>query len=224
MIQITRTGVAFRGTPDDLENLRSQFDREYCVLLRNFFDQELLSLTLHCLEKASFQHHNDSGIAEELKSEDKTLNGLLHMMTNKPKLFDLVRAITGCDPIGCFGGRVYRMIPGGGHYDTWHSDVGDNRLITLSLNLSTDVYSGGVLQIREEETGRVVHEVANIGLGDAILFRISTRLRHRVSTLEGKNAKTAFAGWFKSQPSYQRIFADLRGETEDNSSLALPQK
>jgi hypothetical protein len=224
MIQINRSGVTFRGAPGDLQNLRSQFDQRHCVLLRDFFEPELLALVRRRLESAGFQDHHDSGIAEELMAQDKTLNGLLHIVTNNPKLFELVKEITGCDPIGSFGGRVYRMIPGGGHYDTWHSDVGDNRLITLSLNLSADVYSGGLLQIREVESGRIVHEVANTGLGDAILFRISTKLCHRVSALEGTGAKTAFAGWFKSQPSYQRIFADLRGETEDNANHALPQE
>ena len=224
MIQITRTGVTFRGAPGDLRKLRSQFGEQHCILLRGFIEPELLCLVRRCLERGGFQDHHDSGIAEELMAEDKTLNGLLHMVTNNPKLFDLVREITGCDPIGCFGGRVYRMIPGGSHYDTWHSDVGDNRLITLSLNLSAEVYSGGVLQIRDVESGRIVHEVANTGLGDAILFRISPKFCHRVSALEGKAAKTAFAGWFKSQPSYLRIFADLRGEAAEDQSLAMPQE
>jgi len=223
MIQVTRSGVTFRGTNTDLKTLRGQFDQQHCVLLRDFFEPELLSLARQCLDRASFQDHHDSGIAEELMAEDRTLNGLLHMVTNNPKLFELVRQITGCDPIGCFGGRVYRMIPGGSHYDTWHSDVGDNRLITLSLNLSAEVYSGGLLQLRELESGRIVHEVANTGLGDAILFRISPKLCHRVNALEGTAAKTAFAGWFKSQPSYRTIFGALRGDTADIQSLAMPQ-
>lgn len=38
----------------------------------------------------------------------------------------------------------------------------------------------------------------NTGLGDALIFRISGELKHRVAPMEGDEAKTAFAGWFRS--------------------------
>jgi hypothetical protein len=38
--------------------------------------------------------------------------------------------------------------------------------------------------------------VNNTGFGDAILFRISKDLEHRVTEVVGEVAKTAYAGWF----------------------------
>ena len=57
------------------------------------------------------------------------------------------------------------------HSDSWHDDDGDGRMVALSLNLSTNGYRGGVLQIRDKQSGEILHEVANTGFGDAIVFR-----------------------------------------------------
>jgi hypothetical protein len=42
-------------------------------------------------------------------------------------------------------------------------------------------------------------EIANTGWGDAMLFRTSKQLQHRVTDVVGNEPKTAFAGWFKSE-------------------------
>jgi hypothetical protein len=94
------------------------------------------------------------------------------------------------------------MISGNGHYDSWHDDMVEDRLVAMSINLSTDVYLGGVLQIREKNSQQVIQEVANIGLGDAIVFRLAHSLQHRITDVQGKVPKTAFAGWFRSQPEF----------------------
>ncbi len=78
----------------------------------------------------------------------------------------------------------------------------DCRLVAISINLSEEIYSGGILQIRERNVEKFLHEVANVGFGDAILFRVADQLVHRITEVTGEASKTAFAGWFKSQPSF----------------------
>ena len=97
------------------------------------------------------------------------------------------------------------MVPGAGHYDSWHTDASQARMVAMSVNLGTDPYRGGRLQIRDADTRRILHEVANVGDGDAVLFRISRQLAHRVTPVEGTVAKTALAGWFRAEPDYQRL-------------------
>jgi hypothetical protein len=93
------------------------------------------------------------------------------------------------------------MVSGSGHYD-WHDDVSEDRMVALSINLSKEIYSGGILQIREWESQRIIQEAANVGFGDGILFRLADSLEHRVTDVEGRVPKTAFAGWFRSQPDF----------------------
>jgi hypothetical protein len=70
----------------------------------------------------------------------------------------------------------------------------------MSINLSLEEYQGGELQIRETRSGKIVSEIANTGLGDAVLFPISPELEHRVLPVRGDRAKIAFAGWFRAEP------------------------
>jgi hypothetical protein len=95
---------------------------------------------------------------------------------------------------------VARRVPGAGHEDAWHSDAVDGRLAALTVNLSRERYEGGVLQIRAEPGGKIAYELANTGPGDAVIFKIDPRLKHRVTAPEGHAARTAFAGWFVTDP------------------------
>jgi hypothetical protein len=123
---------------------------------------------------------------------------LLLFLMNDPHLFELIQRVTGCDRIGRFDGRVYRMDPSA--YSGWHDDIGDHRMIAMSLNLSREPYAGGVLQLRERHSRQILHEAPNRGPGDAILFRVADHLQHQITPVEGAVSKLAFAGWFKSSP------------------------
>jgi len=55
-----------------------------------------------------------------------------------------------------------------------------------------------LLQIREARSKRILHEIANTGPGDAVLFRVDPGLEHRITPVTGSISKTALAGWFVS--------------------------
>ena len=56
--------------------------------------------------------------------------------------------------------------------------------------------------MRERDTRRVIFELANTGPGDAVLFRISEKLEHMVTAVEGDEPRTVFAGWFSRTPGF----------------------
>lgn len=189
----------FARSAQDLERLRAEFDRRGGIRLPAFLEPGLLDLIQRHLEPGGFLDNRHAG-GTELCLPDHHTAGLLHFLTNNADLFRIVRQITGCGRIGCFGGRVYRMRPGSDHHSLWHSDALEHILIGLSINLSPEVYCGGVFQLRDRETKQMLCELPNPRAGDGILFRIAPHLEHRNTPLEGVAAKTAFAGWFQSQP------------------------
>jgi hypothetical protein len=130
---------------------------------------------------------------------------LLNYLMNDPALFHLIQDLTGCPEIGCFTGRVYRLKPGGEFYDSWHSDLEGGRLIAVSVNLTSEPYQGGLLQIRRARSSTILEEVTNTTFGDAIVFRLADDLEHQVTGVTGSVAKTAFAGWFRTEPSFLDI-------------------
>jgi len=78
-------------------------------------------------------------------------NGLLHFLLNSQKLFQLVEGITGCDSDWSFlkGQGLIELFQGKDIHDGWHSDMVHYRCRRFSINLSEEIYSGGILQIRE---------------------------------------------------------------------------
>jgi hypothetical protein len=190
-----------------MDRLRTQFDGEHCIRLPGFIDAELLRFIHKRFEHARFDVRVHQNIGVELSLADNVTLSLLHFLSNAPTLFDVIRQMTGCGRIGCFIGRVYRMAPGAGHYDSWHSDTTDHRLIGMSVNLGAPSYAGGIFRLREASSKKILCEAVNTGPGDAIVFRIARHLEHCVTAVEGTVPKTAFAGWFKSEPEFLSLLS-----------------
>lgn len=205
MVQLTRTGIAVSALAGGVEHLRRQFDRLHCILLPSLLEPGLLHVIQRHIDAAIFNPKTHEGIGTEICMTENQAAYTLRFLANDPQLFQLIRQITACGPIGCFAGRVYRMVPGSQHYDSWHDDMIEHRMIGMSINLSPEVYSGGVFQIRDRDSRQIIHEAANIGYGDGIIFRLSSQLQHRITEVACSVPKTAFAGWFQSEPDFHAL-------------------
>jgi 2OG-Fe(II) oxygenase superfamily len=202
LIQLAWSGTHSTLSSDDLSALQTQFRQRHCVHVRQLLSGELLAKLMPRLATATFQETVYEEVGTDLcMTANPVLQGL-HFAVNDPVLLGLVQRITDSEPLGCFEGRVYRMLPESGHLEDWHSDRSGNRLIGMSINLSSHPYGGGLFQLRETGQDRIIHEAHNTGFGDAIMFRISRQLEHRVTPVTGDVAKTAFAGWFRPAPFY----------------------
>ena len=213
MIRIGKMGVTSFGSARDLDRLRTQFNKHHYVRLRALLDPELLQFIQPHIDRGEFYErvHQDIGSNRELCMTGNTAFGALLLLMNDEKLFTIIQDVTQCDRIGCFEGRIYRVNPEAGHHDSWHNDLGEHRLVAMSINLSNEAYLGGVLQIRDRESGEIVSEAPSVGAGDAVIFRLSDSLQHRITEVEGKSSKTAFAGWFRAEPTFPAL---LRARAE----------
>jgi hypothetical protein len=124
------------------------------------------------------------------------ISALLLFKLCDPEMFDLVEAVTGCDPIGSFAGRTYRMIPGAGHVSPWHDDAVMGRLAAFTINLSPEPYDGARLQVKSAADDELLTEIGDLEFGDAVLIQISKAYQHRNSPLLGTAPKTSYAGFF----------------------------
>ncbi len=205
LVQITKGGAVRMGTREEFAAARTEFDRRHCLVLERLLAPDLLDAVRRRLDESEFAHKVNKKVGTELRLTAGALSGGVEFLTNDPVLFRAIEDLTGCPPIGCYRGRVYRMLPGAGHASDWHSDVSGGRMITMSVNLSGDVFDGGDLQIREAESKRAVAHVRNTGFGDAVIFRIDPRLEHQVLPLRGDVARSAYAGWFLAAPDYEQM-------------------
>jgi 2OG-Fe(II) oxygenase superfamily len=218
MIYMTRRGVVIRGSEADFAAARRVFADQHCLRVQSFVDADLLAVIHRALAAAPFHDRTHDGIGTELCLSEGPLSAALEFLWNSPALSAAIDRIAGCGPIGCFEGRVYRMLPARGHYDSWHSDVGEDRRVAMSVNFSVDPYEGGITEFRRATEQQPFHRIANTGFGDAIIFRIDPSLRHQVTEVTGAVAKTAYAGWFRTSPDYPTLFRERHGL----SSLECP--
>ena len=125
--RLTRTGPEWRD--HDVGALRDTFNRQHCVKLPGFIEAPLLRQVHRLVASAAFAEFVHEGIASELQMTAGVCTGVLDFLVNDPRLFEFVRAVTGCAPIRAFVGRVYRRCPGTAHHDSWHDDLGRQRMI-----------------------------------------------------------------------------------------------
>lgn len=215
MIQLSKSGLFLSDSAERTRSLRARFESKRCVKVTNFLAPDFAEFLRSRIDGSSFYVRDHDGIALELCMATNNVLGLMQLLLNNPNLFRRIEQITGCARIESFDGRVYRMLPGSGHYDTWHGDVNGKRLIGLSVNLSGERYSGGTFEIADDSG--TICRMPNTGFGDAILFQIAHPFRHRVTSVRGSTPKTAFAGWFENRPHPHAFFGRFV-----NSALASP--
>jgi hypothetical protein len=202
MLQLTRAALVCSEPREALDAMRRAFDATHAIRLPRFFDADLLALVREAVSQTRFADREDEGLAREECMDQNSVLGMLLLIMNDHRLFDVVRRITGCESIGSFVGRIYQMRSGAGHYDRWHSDVDGARLIGISVNLTDREFAGGRFELRRAGASGADWSLANVGPGDAVLFRIADTLEHRVTEVEGDVARVAFAGWFQSRPDF----------------------
>ena len=217
LIQVTKSGTIFSGKEEDLKQMRTEFDQNHYLRLPKLLEPELLDFIKSYVDQTEFiEGPNPQGLGTETCIKENPASHLLHFLMNDQKLYQIIEEITGCKKIGCFDGRIYYINSHHKSYDRWHNDDGRTRMITLSINLSSGIYSGGILKIRNAESKTTLHEIPNTGFGDAIIFRIAPYLEHMVSDVEGSVSKIAYAGWFHEEPNHhslvQKRFSELRTE------------
>jgi hypothetical protein len=195
-----------RLTRGDLEPLRREFARQHYVRLPQLIDARVRDLVATLIDQGEFVDRAHQGIGTELCLVPGIATATLQLLFNDPDLLDAISYIADCAHVGCFDGRVYRMSASAGHYDSWHSDAGEDRLVAVSVNFGRERYEGGVLEIRGAASPEPIEQVPNPAYGDAVMFRISPALRHRVSAVSGTVPRTAYAGWFKSTPDFLDLF------------------
>jgi hypothetical protein len=218
MLQLTRKGLVFQG---QLDGLRDHFTRNHCVVLEKLLEPALLEKVQGQIEQAQWHSSDWDDFGTEFTLEDNSVAfRLLVFLLNIPEFLNVIRTITNCAQISDFAGRVYRMATGPQHHLSWHCDTTDQQAqVGFSMNLSTDIFCGGTFELRLRRTLAPLAKVNNTGFGDALLFRISNDLEHRVTEVVGEITKTACAGFFRA--TGKSFFAKLVGRSAKASSDAI---
>jgi len=217
-LQLNRSRLVLTGSRSELIRMRREFERASCIVLPKFLDPALLAGVPEQVARGEFSAQDHDGFGRDYPMRDNPASQVLNFLFNDPRLLGAIGDLTGCRTIRSFAGSVRRLIGGPGNYLSWHGDTSRGRLVAISLNLGSEPYRGGLLQIRDRGSKRMIHEVANTGLGDAVVFRVSRTLDHRNTKIRGKVAKTAFSGWFADADGLVDAFEQAGAKPAAHSS------
>jgi hypothetical protein len=207
MLRVGEAGAARTADGAEIALQKARFRDRHAVKIAGFLEPSFLAKVQSWLRAATFAPKSHEGIGSELVCWNSPAADALLFVVNDPAVFKLITEVTGVGPIGCFLGRIYRMTAESAHHEFWHSDVGDHRLLALSVNLGEEPYRGGVTVLREQGKPATEQVLENTTPGDALLFRIDEALEHTLTDVEPGPPKTAWAGWFRSQPSFRDVLA-----------------
>jgi hypothetical protein len=212
LARLTRLGISCDATPSQILSARAHFEQHNYLRLPGFLEPRLLRVVQRHLSNSFFEKKYDK-VGLELRLPKDPVPTVFRILMNDPKFFRLIRGVTGCGPIGCFAGRLYRLVARQGHAFVWHDDMVDDRKVAISINLSDAPYRGGTLEIRERSSA--VHDsVPNLGFGDAVIFRVDESVEHRVTPVVGEVPKTAYSGWFCTRPRYTSVHSKIVAQSE----------
>jgi Methyltransferase domain len=190
------SSVVSVGSARDLESSRAAFERHHCVRLPRLLDRPLLDRIRGYVDEGEFSAPEYEGMWTELSIEQGKAVQLLMLLVNDPHLFEHVRTITDCKRIGSFEGGLHRMMPGPEHEEPWHGEIFGHHMVEMSVDLSTQPSSGGVLEVRDRYSREVLHRAADVEPGDAVLVRLAPFLQHRVTAVTGDSVRTVYTGRF----------------------------
>jgi hypothetical protein len=203
MIQITQGGVVVQ--PGAIEKLGADYRDTGVAIVPGFLAPPVLRALLKGLTSGGFDLTKElqvKGATLLMPLSDPALISL-HFMVNRPELFEIASCITGLPKPGNFMSRLHRTNPAPDLHLDWHDDGADYRMLGMNINLSTQPYTGGVLQVRNPEK-RIVAEIGQLPPGDAFFFRIGDRWQHRLTPVES-GERTVAVGWFRTQPDWRAV-------------------
>ena len=218
MIQLDENQAIVSSWPE-LQSQYQEFKDNHCVVIPDVLAPGLREKISLMISRASFQKQihktekNETIIGEELSlSSSEPIYVLLYFLLNSPGFLVAIRTITDYAQIQSVSGRIYKFDASEDCYDTWHpdlpypgEDISERRLVGISINLSTEMYTGGHFLIRDSTSKEIYKDVYYQDWGTAHIFNIDEALEHRVTSVEGPGSRTVFAGWFFTSRS---IYSD----------------
>jgi hypothetical protein len=200
MVQITQNGLEVQ--PGAVEFLRAAFEKKGFAVIPNFLASSVLKPLLKQLESTRFTLKQEllvMGCTQIVPVSDPIM-ACLHFIINRPELFQAVSQISGIPRPGNFTSRLHKTCASPYQHIDWHDDGGMDRVLGLNINLSTQPYGGGLLQLRNPD-GRMMGQVGQLPPGDAFLFRVAKRWEHRLTPVEF-GERTVAVGWFRTGPDW----------------------
>ena len=212
MIQFTEKGVELTASSEALAQAATEFQSVKLLRIPGLLEPGFLETIRSGIERDGFDDGEGpapgapepmfKGAYQGVKVGDDLRAGetsrLIQERSNDPRLLDFVQQMVGCSPLEQCVGRIFRLAPMKEDLP-WHTDAEGGRVADLIIDLATEPFDGGLFQMRDAHSQKIINEVDKLAFGDALLVRISPDLEHHYKAIKGSVPKITFSGWFVPQ-------------------------
>ena len=198
---VTIGAAATRISADDhvTARVRAAFAEAHALVLPSALDAVLLRAILRVARPGPFVPEHIGAIGWRTVEARDLAGQALRFALQRPEFLRWLASTAGCGALHSLAGFVAEMAAGTGQGLGWHDDRiegGLGRRLAVAVHLSDTSYEGGLFELREKATERILVRAGALPQGSVFLFRIDPRLTHRVTEVTGGGPRRVFAGWF----------------------------
>ena len=185
--------------PAVLARARAAFDDASALTLPAALEPAFLRTILAICRRGPFVPEHIGRIGWRTVEERDAAGAALRFALERPAFVRWLEAATGCETLRRLAGLVAEIGADTGQELGWHNDLHEgalDRRLAVTIHLSDEPYDGGVFEMRDEASGRLLVQEGALPPGSVMLFRIDNRLRHRVTPVTSGGPRRVFAGWY----------------------------
>jgi len=183
--------------PNALARARAALDESGAIAIPSAFEPSLLRTILAICRRGPYVPEYIDNIGWRTVEEHDVAGCALRFALQRPAFLRWCEAAAGCETLNLITGAVAEIAAGTDQGLGWHDDRNDGgrRQLAIAIHLSDEPYEGGLFEMCEKQSGRLLVQQGALPPGSVMLFRIDKRLRHRVTPVTSGGPRRVFAGW-----------------------------
>jgi hypothetical protein len=179
------------------EAVAGEFSQHRAIACAGAIEPELLASLMRLCREGNFESDEVEGLGHREVENPQRAGRTLSLVLKRAELIGWIEQATGCGPLETVEGRVVRAQPNNHDQLVWHDDL-DNarRRLAITINLSEHSYEGGMFELREKRTGKLLASHLHLEPGAALIFDVAYDIEHRVLPVISGGPRCVYTGWF----------------------------
>jgi hypothetical protein len=186
--------TALLASPEDVAG---EFSKHRVIACAGAIEPGLLASLMRLCREGSFEPDEVVGLGHREVEKPQRAGGTLSLALKRAELIDWIERATGCGPLGAVEGRLVRARANNMDQLLWHDDLDDpRRRLAITINLSERAYEGGVFELREKRSEKLLATHLHAEPGTALIFDVAYDIEHRVLPVTSGGPRCVYTGWF----------------------------
>ena len=175
---------------------KAEFAATRTIICHDALDAALVARLDRICDAAEFRSDHVEHLGHRRIEKPAIAGGAIALLLQREPLYRWLEEVTGCATIVRAEGRVVQTYAEPGDQLVWHNDTGSERVLAVTIALSSPDYDGGLFELRAAGGDTPLLTYKHDRPGTALIFEVDRRSEHRVLPLVAGGPRRVFTGWF----------------------------